>query len=125
MRESLIFVSALILVFLATVLIFLLMFGVTRIVSASSITAAFFYPLIVYAFHFRRLHPVELTFALFIGLFVIAMHRENIRRMLDREEKKVDFAKWKKKREEKKKKAERAERLSQKDDSKDENDDET
>ena len=96
-------------VFLFVLAIFLLMFFATRIISASSITAAFFYPLLVAGvYRFRGEPRLEYTlFSLFIGLFVIAMHRDNIRRLINREEKKIDFAKMKKKREEKKKKAER------------------
>ena len=102
-------------IFLLVLVIWILMFFSTRIVSAASITAAFFYPLLVaLIYRFNGKPRLEyILCSLFIGLFVVAMHRDNIRRMLNREEKKVDFSKWKKKREEKKKKAERAERLSQ------------
>ena len=99
-------------IFLLVLAIFLLMFFATRIISASSITAAFFYPLLVAGIYRLRGTPrlEYVMFSLFIGLFIIAMHRENIRRLINREEKKVDFAKMKKKREEKKKKAARAEK---------------
>ena len=113
-------------VFLLVLAIWLLMFLSTRIVSAASITAAFFYPLLV-ALMYRYEGKPRLEYivcSLFIGLFVIAMHRENIRRMINREEKKVDFAKWKKKREEKKKKAERAAKFADQNEKKDGDDDE-
>lgn len=85
------------LVFLVLILIFGLMFLASRIVSASSITAAFFYPIVVYGFHRATPDLIYTAFSLFIGLFVIAMHRENIRRLIDRTEKKVEFGKNKKK----------------------------
>lgn len=85
------------LVFLALVLIFGLMFLATQIVSASSITAAFFYPLVVYAFHGRRPGITIMLSSLFICLFVIAMHKDNIRRLMNKTEKKVTFGKKNKK----------------------------
>ena len=84
------------LVFAILILIFGLMFFATRIVSASSITAAFFYPVIVYGFHRASPDLIYTAFSLFIGLFVIAMHRENIHRLINKEEKKVEFGKKKK-----------------------------
>ena len=83
------------LVFLILILIFALMFFATKIVSASSITAAFFYPVIVYGFHRSAPDLIYISFSLFIGLFVIAMHRENIHRLMNHTEKKVEFGKKK------------------------------
>ncbi len=85
------------LVFLVLLLIFSLMFAATQIISASSITAAFFYPLVVYAFNIRHPSTVYLLFSLFIAFFIIAMHRENIHRLLNKTEKKFTFGKGKKK----------------------------
>lgn len=90
------------LVFLVLVVIFGLMFAATQIVSASSITAAFFYPIVVYAFHKGQPSLFYTAFPLFFGLFVIAMHRENIHRLLNRTEKKVTFGKKKNKGQKKK-----------------------
>ncbi len=72
-------------VFLVLIGIFGLMFFASQIISASSITAAFFYPLVVYAFNGPGIH---IFFALFMGLFIIAMHKDNIHRMINRTEKK-------------------------------------
>ncbi|MBQ3866419.1 MAG: glycerol-3-phosphate acyltransferase [Clostridia bacterium] len=63
------------LVFLILALIFALMFLATRIVSASSITAAFFLPIVVYGFHRAQPSLTYTAFSLFIALFVIALHR--------------------------------------------------
>ncbi len=82
------------LVFLILVLIFGLMFAATQIISASSITAAFFFPLVVYAFN--RNNPfniVSLLFSFFMAFFVIALHKENIRRLLNKTEKKFTIKK--------------------------------
>ncbi len=85
------------LVFLVLVAIFALMFFATQIISASSITAAFFYPVVVYAFNLRAPDPIFITFSLFIAFFVIAMHKENIHRLLNKTEKKFSFGDKKKK----------------------------
>ncbi len=85
------------LVFLVLVGIFALMFAATRIISASSITAAFFYPLVVYAFNVNHPGMLYILFSLFISFIVIAMHRENIHRLLNKTEKKFTIKKDNKK----------------------------
>ncbi|MBR5295190.1 MAG: glycerol-3-phosphate 1-O-acyltransferase PlsY [Clostridia bacterium] len=81
------------LVFLVLVLIFGLMFAATQIISASSITAAFFYPMVVYAFNFERPSIVYFLFSLLMAVFVIAMHKDNIHRLLNKTEKKFTIKK--------------------------------
>jgi len=85
------------LVFLVLAALFALMFFATQIISASSITAAFFYPLVVYAFNMRKPSPIYLIFSLFMAFFVIAMHKENIHRMINKTEKKFTIRKSDKK----------------------------
>lgn len=85
------------LVFAVLILIFGLMFAATQIISASSITAAFFYPMVVYAFNIHHPSTVYILFSLFIACFIIAMHRENIQRLLNKTEKKFTFGKGEKK----------------------------
>ena len=85
------------LVFLALLVIFALMFAATQIISASSITAAFFFPLVVYAFNARKPNIMYLFFSLLMALFVIGMHKENIHRLLNRTEKKFVIKKNRKK----------------------------
>jgi len=84
------------LVFLVLVAVFGLMFAATQIISVSSITAAFFYPMVVYAFNLKKPGVTYLLFSLLISFFIIAMHKENIRRLLNKTEKKFTIKKSKK-----------------------------
>ncbi len=84
------------LIFLALAIIFALMFIATQIISASSITAAFFYPMVVYAFNRSAPNILYFLFSLMIAFFVIAMHKENIHRILNKTEKKFTIHKDKK-----------------------------
>ncbi len=82
------------LVFAVLILIFGLMFAATQIISASSLTAAFFLPLVVYSFN--RQNPfniISLLFSFFMAFFVIALHKENIKRILNKTEKKFTIKK--------------------------------
>lgn len=86
-------------VFLLIVATFLIMFFATKIISLASITCAALYGvytfLITFFFEYRvdefPLRYVLLTsfFALFLGVFVIIKHKENIKRLLKGEEKKI------------------------------------
>lgn len=80
-------------------LIFALMFFTTKIVSLSSITAAVMFPLVSYAFHPQQF-IVSVVFSLGLSLFVVVMHKDNIRRLLNREEKPITLGKKKPKKEE-------------------------
>ena len=73
--------------------IFALMFLATQIISASSITAAFFSPMVVYAFNSRSPHLSYVLFSILISFFVIAMHKDNIHRLLNKTEKKFTIRK--------------------------------
>lgn len=85
------------LVFLILALIFGLMFLATQIISASSLTAAFFFPMVVYAFNMQHPNIMYLLFSILMAFFVIAMHKENIHRLLNKTEKKFTIKKEKKK----------------------------
>ena len=76
------------LVFLTLIVIFALMFAATQIISASSLTAAFFYPLVVYAFNINHPGTIYILFSLLTSFLVIGMHRENIHRLINKTEKK-------------------------------------
>ncbi|MBR2634266.1 MAG: glycerol-3-phosphate acyltransferase [Clostridia bacterium] len=84
------------LVFAALALIFGLMFAATQIISASSITAAFFYPMVVYAFNGNAPNILYIVFSIFMSFSVIAMHKDNIHRLLNKTEKKFTIHKDKK-----------------------------
>lgn len=81
------------LVFLVLLLLFALMFAATQIISASSLTAAFFMPMVVYAFNYNHPRLSYIFFSLMISFFVIAMHKENIKRLLNKTEKKFTIKK--------------------------------
>jgi glycerol-3-phosphate acyltransferase PlsY len=69
--------------------------GVTKYVSLSSIMVVLIFPMVQHAFH-----PDEGTgflCALMIAVFVVFMHRENIKRLYNREESKIDFSKFRRK----------------------------
>lgn len=72
------------LVFGVLVLIWGLMFFATKIISAASVTAAFFYPLVV---SFFTEPGFGVLFSFLIAFTVLFMHRENIKRMIRKEEK--------------------------------------
>lgn len=92
-------------VFLLIVATFLIMFFATKIISLASITCAALYS--VYTFictfffdYMRGDHLYSLRyvivcslFALFLGSFVIVKHKENIKRLLKGEEKKISVKK--------------------------------
>ncbi|MBQ3074960.1 MAG: glycerol-3-phosphate 1-O-acyltransferase PlsY [Clostridia bacterium] len=89
------------LVFAVLVLLFALMFAATQIISASSLTAAFFFPLVVYAFNYNHPKLSYIFFSLLMSFFVIAMHKENIHRLMNKTEKKFTIKKSDKKDEKK------------------------
>lgn len=85
------------LVFLVLLVLFALMFAATQIISASSLTAAFFFPLVVYAFNYGHPKLSYTFFSMMIAFFVIGMHKDNIRRLLNKTEKKFTIKKSEKK----------------------------
>lgn len=85
------------LVFAVLLVLFALMFAATQIISASSLTAAFFFPLIVYAFNYQHPKLSYIFFSMMISFFVIAMHKDNIRRLMNKTEKKFTIKKSDKK----------------------------
>lgn len=82
-------------VFLLVAAVFALMFFTTRVVSLSSITAALLYPLISSCFP-KNNFIVTTVFSLALGVFVVVMHKDNIRRLWNKEEPRVEFGKKKK-----------------------------
>lgn len=88
-------------IFIALIILFGLMFAATRIISASSITAAFFYPLVVFAFNKSDPSMTYILFSILIAMLIIAMHKDNIIRLKNGEEKKFEIKKDKDKKDKK------------------------
>lgn len=82
------------LTFLVLLLLFLIMVIGTRMVSFASIFCAILYPLIL-----RPFLPAEarasllIAFAILTTIFVVFMHRSNMKRIMEGKESKLDFAK--------------------------------
>lgn len=82
-------------VFLVLVIIFLVMVFATKYISVGSITAAFFYPLVVRYMVSPDIFSV--TFSLLICIIVIICHKDNIKRLRDKKENKLNFTVFKRK----------------------------
>jgi glycerol-3-phosphate acyltransferase PlsY len=65
----------------------------TRYVSLASIMTVLLFPLVVNAFHPEE--GLRFLSSLLITIFVVFMHRENIKRLYERKESKIDFSKFK------------------------------
>lgn len=85
------------LAFLAIFLIFFVVVGFTKYVSLGSISAAFFFPLILYNIVSSRFGHGDLRviFAFVVCALVVWLHRENIKRLLAGTENKLDLKKGK------------------------------
>lgn len=79
-------------VFLIAVSIFIIVFLITRIVSISSITAAFSYPIATYVVNALSGRPdvVDTVLTACIGVILIYMHRANIKRLINGTEPKFE-----------------------------------
>ena len=84
-------------VFVFVMAVFALMFFATHYVSLASITAAALYPLINSVFRASNQFIVQTVFSLGLAIFVIVMHKDNIRRLMDGEEPRTYLGKGKKK----------------------------
>ena len=82
-------------VFLVVMGIFALMFFATHYVSLASITAAALYPLVSSAYSAANKWIVNVVFSLGLAIFVIVMHKDNIRRLMDGTETKTYLGKKK------------------------------
>ena len=81
-----------------SVLIFILVFLISRYVSLASISAGIAFPIVVVLFY-RISHPGLVGLAVFAALFLLWTHRKNISRLLKGEENRFDFRKKGKKEE--------------------------
>lgn len=80
------------LTFLGILMTFLVVLIGTRYVSLASIMAALMFPLFMNAFASH--HALAVAMAVFASCFVIFMHRENIKRIRNNEESKLDFSQF-------------------------------
>ncbi len=77
-------------VFLVLLVVWLAVMLLTRYISLASIVAAFAYPAAVYARH-QGTQLFALMFSIVVGLFIIFMHRSNIKRLFNNKESKFTF----------------------------------
>ncbi len=70
--------------------LFIVIVAMSKYISLGSISCAFLFPLLAKAFGGRALIP---AMAAIIAVLVIFMHRENIKRLMNRSESKVSFKK--------------------------------
>lgn len=79
-------------IFLILFIVFAVVLLLTRYVSLASIMAAFTYPAAIGA-TYKPVHLFEISFAIFVGMLVIFMHRSNIYRIFNNKESKFSFRK--------------------------------
>lgn len=75
-------------IFAVVIIAFLIMVVITRYISLGSITAAFLFPFVTWYFYGNPFYTVVTALC---GAMVIFMHRENIRRLLRKEENRFSF----------------------------------
>jgi glycerol-3-phosphate acyltransferase PlsY len=75
--------------------VFLIVLIGTKYVSLASVMAAFMFPFLMEAFAGDK--SLAVAMAVLATCFVVFMHRENLRRIWNNEESKIDFSKFKKK----------------------------
>lgn len=80
---------------LCSVGVFVIVLIGTKMVSMASVMAAFLYPIFMHAFSPR--FPLGVAMAVVETVFIVFMHRENLKRIWNYEERKVDFSKLKNK----------------------------
>lgn len=87
-------------VFATLLAIFIIVVAISRYVSLASVICGFCYPAIVYIRMVALLEKpvfIPFFFAVLIGALLIYMHRENIKRLYNRQESKIVFSKKSKK----------------------------
>lgn len=86
------------LVFVGLLTVFLIVLIGTKFVSLASVMAAFMFPFLMEAFAGDQ--SLTVAMAVLATCFVVFMHRENLKRIWNHEESKIDFSKFKKKKKE-------------------------
>ncbi len=82
-------------IFLGLLTVFLIVLIGTRMVSMASVMAAFMFPFLVEAFAGDQ--SMAVAMAVLATCFVVFMHRENLKRIWNHTESKIDFSKLKRK----------------------------
>ena len=83
------------LIFVGLLTVFLIVLIGTKYVSLASVMAAFMFPFLMKAFAGDQ--SLAVAMAVMATCFVVFMHRENLRRIWNNEESKIDFSKFKRK----------------------------
>lgn len=83
------------LIFVGLLTVFLIVLIGTKYVSLASVMAAFMFPFLMRAFAGDQ--SLAVAMAVMATCFVVFMHRENLRRIWNNEESKIDFSKFKRK----------------------------
>ena len=83
------------LAFLFLLVLFVLIVGMSKYISLGSVICAFFFPLIQNAFSQADgfISFISTTISVLIAVIVIVMHKENIKRLMNRTENKLSFKK--------------------------------
>lgn len=76
---------------LLSMLIFLVVFAITRFVSLGSMTAALCFPFII-VLVYKTTVPSLIVFSMFIAILVLITHQKNIERLIRREESKANIS---------------------------------
>lgn len=79
-----------------SIVVFVLVFAITRYVSLGSIIAGSVFPVVV-IFYFKFTHPGLIVLSVFAAVFLIWTHRKNVSRLLKGEENRFSFSKKKSK----------------------------
>ena len=74
-----------------SLLVFLIVFMVTRFVSLGSMTAALSFPFVIVLL-FHTTVPSLIVFSMFIAILVLITHQKNIERLVRREESKANIS---------------------------------
>ena len=82
---------------LCLIFIFLITLILSKIISLSSITVTVFYPILVFIFSnnfsFENISFIPLLISSAVSLLIISKHKDNIKRLIAKEEKKIGVAK--------------------------------
>lgn len=76
---------------LLSLLVFVIVFAVTKYVSLGSMTAALSFPFVI-VLVFQNTVPSLIVFSMFIAILVLITHQKNIERLIQREESKANIS---------------------------------